>query len=68
MNITYDVETDAAYIKFVEDVDVARTVPGDGEADGVNLDFDDEGRLVGIEILEAKKRLPQDLLDVADSA
>lgn len=68
MNITYDAEADTAYIKFLDEVDVFRTVPGEGEADGVNLDFDEDGKLIGIEILEAKARLPADLLDMADSA
>ena len=28
----------------------------------INLDFDEEGRLLGIEVLDASKKLPPDLL------
>jgi hypothetical protein len=32
----------------------------------INLDFDDDDRLVGIEVLDARSRLPQRLLDAAE--
>lgn len=32
----------------------------------INLDFDAEGRVVGIEILDAHSKLPQYLLDAAE--
>ena len=65
MRITYDNETDSAYIYLVEDSEVARTT---GTEDGINLDFDEDGMLLGIEVLDAKGKLPQPLLDEADSA
>jgi hypothetical protein len=34
---------------------VATTVPGEDEAGSVNLDFDRDGRLLGIEVLAASR-------------
>jgi uncharacterized protein YuzE len=69
IKITFDKEADAIYIYFTE-IGVAgvnRTYLCDPkENDGmINLDFDQNDRLVGIEILDASKKLPQDLLDHA---
>jgi hypothetical protein len=43
---------------------VARTVPVHGGEDPwmVNLDVDDDGRILGLEVLDAGKRLPPGLL------
>jgi uncharacterized protein YuzE len=65
--VEYDTEADAAYIYFVEEIRAgvaARTVPVDGGEDPwmVNLDVDEEGRIVGLEVLDASKRLPPGLL------
>ncbi|HOJ61931.1 MAG TPA: DUF2283 domain-containing protein [bacterium] len=51
MKITYDQEVDALYIRF-------REVPVTTEhlAEGIAADYDAEGRLAGIEILDAIKR------------
>jgi uncharacterized protein YuzE len=67
VKITYDPSVDAAYIKIKSDDDTSSfgftyccdplTVNGQ-----INLDFDDSGRLVGIEIMEASKKLPSYLL------
>ena len=66
MNVKYDVSTDAAYIQLVEEIapgGVAKTYPCDPiEAGMINLDFDHEGRLLGIEVLGASKVLPARLL------
>ena len=51
MRWTFDESVDAAYLLIV-DLPVARTIP---VADNVNLDFDDEGILLGVEILDATK-------------
>ena len=51
MKIEYDKEVDALYIR-IQEKDVARTQE---VSDGVNLDFDAEGRLIGLEVLSAKK-------------
>jgi uncharacterized protein YuzE len=67
MRITYDPAVDAAYIYFVDEIGsggVARTYPCDPiEVNGeINLDFDPDWHLLGIEVLDASKRLPVELL------
>ncbi len=67
MRITYDSKADAAYIYLVDEIPaggVAKTCPCDPrEVQGqINLDFDSEGRLLGIEVLDASKKLPANLL------
>ena len=52
MKIEYDKEVDALYIR-IQEKDVARTQE---VSDGVNLDFDGDGRLIGLEVLGASKR------------
>ncbi len=52
MRITYDPEVDALYIRFQE-----TTVTTQHLAEGIAADYDDEGHLAGIEILDAVKRL-----------
>ncbi|MFT2691530.1 DUF2283 domain-containing protein [Clavibacter zhangzhiyongii] len=68
MRITYDASVDAAYIYLtgiIGDGDAATTIhsimtPGDrGE---VALDFDADGRLLGIEVLHASAVLPAAVL------
>ena len=52
MKITYDAEVDALYIRFRE-----ATVTTKHLAEGLAADYDAEGHLAGIEILDALKRL-----------
>jgi YD repeat-containing protein len=52
VRITYDGEADALYIAFGEGPATVQEV-----AEGIALDWDGEGRLLGIEILDASKRL-----------
>ena len=52
MKITYDSEVDALYIRFHE-----TTVTTKELADGIAVDYDAEGKLAGIEILDASKRI-----------
>ena len=67
MRITYDRSTDAAYIYLVPMIDpggVKKTYscdPAEVNAE-INLDFDGSGRLIGIEVLDASRKLPRDLL------
>jgi uncharacterized protein YuzE len=70
MRNTYDPKVDSAYIYLVEEIPlggVARTYPCDPrEVQGqINLDFDSNGRLLGIEVLDARKKLPEGLLESA---
>ena len=51
MRITYDSEVDALYIRFIE-----TTVTTKHLTEGIAADYDAEGRLAGIEILDAVKR------------
>ena len=51
MRITYDSEVDVLYIRFIE-----TTVTTERLTEGIAADYDAEGRLVGIEILDAVKR------------
>ncbi len=52
MKITYDPQVDALYIRFKE-----TTVTTEHLAEGIAADYDAEGRLAGIKILDAVKRL-----------
>lgn len=52
MRITYDREVDALYIRFRE-----ATVTTKHIGEGLAADYDAEGHLAGIEILDAAKRL-----------
>ncbi|MGC9043507.1 MAG: DUF2283 domain-containing protein [Myxococcota bacterium] len=51
MRITYDPEVDALYIRFLE-----TTVTTKHVAEGIAIDYDAEGKIAGIEILDAVKR------------
>jgi uncharacterized protein YuzE len=68
MRITYDAAADAAYVSLVETIGDGEaatqihsiTTPGDrGE---VALDFDADGRLLGVEVLRASAVLPAAVL------
>ena len=52
MKIEYDREVDALYIRLQEKY-VSRTVEID---EGVNIDFDENGKLIGLEVLDATER------------
>lgn len=71
--LTYDKEANAAYIYLRKDSDIApawvpKTYSCDPqEVNGmINLDFDEEGKLRGIEILDASKKLSAEILDSAE--
>ncbi|MGW7535766.1 DUF2283 domain-containing protein [Amycolatopsis sp. NPDC054798] len=73
VRVTYDRAADAAYIYFVApgDSDATRSAhmyPCDPVAVGgmINLDFGDDGRLLGVEVLAASSKLPRYLLDSAE--
>jgi uncharacterized protein YuzE len=52
MKTHYDAESDALYVRF-SDARIER----EEVSEGVVLDFDAEGRIVAIELLEASKHL-----------
>ena len=57
MRIEFDKEADAAYIYFKEigNGEVVETITLN---DSVNVDLDKEGKVLGIEILDASEHLP----------
>lgn len=69
MKIEYGKQSDSAYIylKEIGNGEVASTYPCDPlEVNGeINLDFDKENKLIGIEVLDASKKLPRELLESA---
>jgi uncharacterized protein YuzE len=60
VQIQYDREADALAIEFVERPDVSRTVK---VTDTVRLDFDRDGRLVVLELLDASFHVPRRALE-----
>ncbi len=57
--VTYDPEANAAYIRFSpEPVEESEEVSA-----GIVLDYDADGRIVGMEVLDARAHLSPDLLD-----
>lgn len=70
ISVSYDSDVDAAYIsltKLINPGEAVDTIPLGVEDERVmsmiNLDFDKEGRLLGIEIIDASKVMRKDLLD-----
>ena len=56
--VTYDRQTDAAYIRFSpEQVEESEEV-----SEGIVLDYDADGRIVGMEVTDARKHLSPELL------
>ena len=54
MKIHYDQEVDAAYLRLSDEVPSGVVEM----SEGVNLDLTEDGRIVGIEILEASRNFP----------
>ena len=62
MKIEFSKTADALYVYFRE-VEIARS---EDIQDGVVVDFDDEGQIVGIEVLDVSSRLsPADISNVS---
>ena len=53
MKTLYDPASDALYVRFAD----ANVVESEEVSEGVVLDFDSEGRIVAIELLDASKHL-----------
>jgi uncharacterized protein YuzE len=67
MKISYDKEADAIYFTISETTQVAES---EEVRPGIVLDFDDNNRVIGVEILSASQRMSNDeikkvLIDVA---
>lgn len=63
MNFTYDKSSNAAYLQLIEVEDdagiVAETVP---LTEDIIVDYDSDGRIFGIEFLNASTHLPDAIL------
>lgn len=53
MNIKFDKETDIVYLRFTD----ADIVESDEQKPGVIIDYDKDGNVVGIEMLDASKKM-----------
>jgi len=56
MEITYDKEADALYVEFIK-TDFGKNKKVD---EHTILDLDKKGNVIGIELLDASKRMPKD--------
>lgn len=70
VRVTYDKKVDAAYVYFIDPqapAKAARMYPCDPVGGGgmINLDFDEQHRLISIEVLAARSKLPKHLLEVS---
>ena len=62
MKIEYSKDVDALYIRFRE----AKIVDSMDIEEGVTVDLDDKGHIVGIEILDASEKLePSELVNIS---
>lgn len=70
MRVTFDGETDVGYIQFADELGPGlasgRVVAEDAHGSSVVLDFDADGRLLGVELLSARRQLHPDLLPGAE--
>lgn len=56
--VEYDAAANAAYIRFSS----AAVLESEEIRSGIVLDYDADGRIVGMELLDARHQLPPDLL------
>lgn len=68
MRILYDRQTNTAYLQLSDEAEKSRTHACDplGVQGEINLDFGSNGELIGIEVFDAKRLLPGDLLMQAE--
>jgi uncharacterized protein YuzE len=58
----HDPETDAAYPRFSAEA----VIESEEVAPGVVLDYDADGRMAGVDVLQARAHLPPDALAAAE--
>lgn len=56
--VAYDPEADAAYIRF----SAGKVEESEEVSPGIVLDYDEDGHIVGMEVLHARRQLPPELL------
>lgn len=66
MRVRFDPEANAAYIylRAIGRGEAVRTVPVEDST--IMLDFDADDRLIGVEVLDARERLPVEVLAAAE--
>jgi len=62
VELHYDRESDAAYLRFSDEA----IVESEEVSPGLVVDYDADGRLVALEVLQAGSRLPKDALIAAE--
>jgi uncharacterized protein YuzE len=73
MRVTFDSESNMSYIRLVDRARSGNAVrqvsvrEPERESARFVLDLDGEGRLLGIEVFDARSSLPGDVLDQAES-
>jgi len=71
MQVTYDAEANAAYITIAEEVPAGaatqqlHSIATPGGVGEIILDFDDDNRLIGLEVLNARLVLPENVIRTA---
>ena len=55
MKVKYDKEVDILYIQLSDE----KIRESDEDKPGINLDYDNSGNIIGIEVLNASKKIPQ---------
>lgn len=71
MKISYDPEVDAVYIQLVDEIlpgqasEQIQSIVTPGGKGEVTLDFDANGKMLGVEVLNAKEVLPESVIHSA---
>lgn len=58
LQLEYDPDADSAYIRLSSEP----VIESEEVSEGLMLDYDHAGKIVGIEVLQATTRLPRDIL------
>lgn len=58
MKLSYDSRIDALFVRFSDQ----KIIESEEVRPGLILDFDEQGRIVAIEMLDARKQMPPDAL------
>jgi uncharacterized protein YuzE len=67
VRLEYDPDVDAAYIQLVEMIGAGGVTTAVTATNSINLDFDHDGKQVGIEVLAARSLLRDETLRFAET-